>query len=76
MTNKANRTLYRNSKIVAVWTRAAIIPTTSRVLSPFWGFLAQKGCWCNGISPAEATKMACRAPDVQAEAEGRGLIQP
>ena len=48
VTNKANSILYHNSKVVAMCTRAAIIPTTSGVLSPVWGFLAQSGCWHTG----------------------------
>jgi len=43
VTSKANRILCHNSKIVAMWKRAAIIPTTSGVLSPVWGFLAPVG---------------------------------
>lgn len=38
VTNKANNILYHNSEIVAMWRRAAIIPTTSGYCLQFGAF--------------------------------------
>lgn len=71
--NKANNVLLPSQQDFSRMHKSSDYSHHIRVGASWFGF---SGCWHVGMSPAEPTRMASGAPDVQAEAEGSGLIQP